>query len=109
LLEGVRDKTGVPFSYAFFIPAGVWDAAHSHVATARVFVARGRLKLGYGSKIDKAAATAFPAGSYLVVPANARHFDGADIDTIIIGTAIGPWSTEYVEEKATPSAGSPPK
>lgn len=109
LLEGVRDKTGVPFSYAFFIPAGVWDAAHAHAATARVFVARGVLKLGYGSKINRVAATSFPAGSYLVVPANAPHFDGAGVDTIIIGTAIGPWSTEYVDARATPTAGSPSK
>lgn len=109
LLDGVRDKPGVSFSYAFFIPAGVWDAAHSHAATARVFVARGTLKLGYGDRIDKRKATAFPTGSFLLVPAGARHFDGADVDTIIIGTAIGPWSTDYVETTAKPSAGSLPK
>jgi hypothetical protein len=109
LLDGVRDNPGVSFSYAFFIPAGVWDAAHSHAATARVFVARGALKLGYGGRIDKPKASIFPAGSYLLVPAGARHFDGADVDTIIIGTAIGPWSTDYVEATAKPSAGSLPK
>ncbi len=106
LLEGVRDKDGVAFSYAFFIPAGVWDAAHSHAATARVFVARGALKLGYGERIDKLKATTFPTGNFLVVPAHARHFDGADVDTIIIGTAIGPWSTDYVETPSKPSAGT---
>jgi hypothetical protein len=109
LLEGVRDKQGVPFSYAFFIPAGVWDGAHSHAAIARVFVARGVLKLGYGDRIDKAKAKMFPVGTYLVVPAGARHFDGADTETIIIGTAVGPWSTDYVETTPKPSAGSPSK
>lgn len=109
LLEGVRDKPGVSFSSAFFIPAGVWDAAHSHAATARVFVARGTLKLGYGDRIDKAKAVAFPMGSYLLVPAGAHHFDGADVDTIIIGTATGPWSTDYADITAKPSAGSLPK
>jgi len=109
LLEGVRDKAGVTFSYAFFIPAGVWDASHSHAATARVFVARGAMKLGYGDRIDKPTAKTFAAGSYLIVPAGARHFDGADVDTIIIGTATGPWSTDYVDARATPSAGTAPK
>ncbi len=33
----------------------------------------------------------------LWVPAGAAHFDGADEDTVIIGTAIGPWTTEYLE------------
>lgn len=108
LLDGVRDKAGVAFSYAFFIPAGAWDKAHSHAATARVFVARGAMKLGYGDRIDKSAATTFPAGSFLIVPAGARHFDGADVDTIIIGTAVGPWSTDYVDAAAKPSAGTIP-
>jgi hypothetical protein len=54
-------------------------------------------------------ATAFPAGSFLLVPAGARHFDGADVDTIIIGTAIGRWSTDYVDAIAKPSAGSSSK
>lgn len=108
LLEGVRDRAGVAFSYAFFIPAGVWDAPHSHAATARVFVARGVLHLGYGDRLDPAAARAYPAGSYLVVPAGAHHFDGSNTDTIIIGTAQGPWSTDYVAS-AAPSAGTPPR
>jgi quercetin dioxygenase-like cupin family protein len=107
LLEGVRDRPGVPFSYAFFIPAGGADAAHSHAATARVFVARGTLWLGYGDRLDRRKTRKYPAGSYLVVPAGARHFDGADVDTIIIGTATGPWSTDYVDKAAPASAGSP--
>jgi len=109
LLEGVRDRAGVAFTYAFFIPAGVWDAAHSHAATARVFVARGAMKLGYGNRIDKSMARLFAAGSYILVPAGARHFDGADVDTIIIGTAVGPWSTDYVDAATAPSAGTLPK
>ena len=34
----------------------------------------------------------------------ARHFDDAVIDTIIIGTAVGPSSTNYVDAIAKPSA-----
>ncbi len=107
LLEGNRDTPGTAFTYAFFIPAGVWDAAHWHSATARVFVARGTLHLGYGNRLDRARARAFPAGSYLLVPAGAAHFDGSDRDTIIIGTATGLWSTDYVDRAAPMSAGTP--
>jgi hypothetical protein len=107
LLESVRDTAGVPFTYAFFIPAGVWDAPHRHAATARVLVAKGRLHLGLGERMDKARATMFPTGSVVIVPANAAHFDGSDEDTIIIGTAVGPWSTDYVDAAAKPSAGAP--
>jgi quercetin dioxygenase-like cupin family protein len=107
LLEGRRDLPGVAFSYAFSIPAGVWDGPHRHSATARVFVAKGALKIGYGSRIDKRTSTTYPAGSYAIVPAGAVHFDGADKDTVIIGTAIGPWSTTYLDGSAPASAGTP--
>lgn len=107
LLEGRRDQAGVPFSYAFFIPAGTWDAPHSHSATARVFVARGALRIGSGDQADRTKAVTYPAGSYLLVPAGAVHFDGADEDTVIIGTATGVWSTHYLDGSAPASAGTP--
>jgi quercetin dioxygenase-like cupin family protein len=107
LLEGRRDQAGTPFTYAFSIPAGVWDAPHSHSATARVFVARGTLRIGYGASNAKGAARSYPAGSFVVVPAGTVHYDGADEDTVIIGTAVGPWSTTYLDGSAPASAGTP--
>lgn len=107
LLEGRRDQQGMAFTYAFAIPAGVWDAPHSHSATARVFVAKGTLRIGFGASNDKAAAQSYPAGSVIVVPAGAVHYDGADEDTVIIGTAVGPWSTRYLDGSAPASAGTP--
>lgn len=107
LLEGRRDRRDVPFSYAFFIPAGVWDTPHVHSAAARIFVAKGALKIAYGAMLDRTAASVLPAGSYALVPAGATHFDGADEDTIIIGTATGPWRTTYRDGSAPASAGTP--
>lgn len=95
-LVGTREA-GVAFTYAFFVPAGVWDAPHSHVAAAHLVVARGELRLGYGSKLDRDEAKIHSAGSFLYVPAGAVHFDGAECDTVLIGTAVGPWSTDYVD------------
>lgn len=107
LLEGVRDRPGTAFSYAFHIPAGFWDPAHWHSADARVFVVSGALHLGYGDALDRARAEIHPAGSYLIVPAGARHFDGSDQETLILGTAIGPWATHYVDRGHAASAGTP--
>lgn len=84
------------FTYAFFIPAGVFDAPHVHMADAHLHVAQGELRLGYGTSFDRDAADAYPAGSFLWVPAGAVHFDGANEDTVLIGTATGPWDTTYV-------------
>jgi hypothetical protein len=107
LLEGVRDHPDGAFSYAFFIPAGTWDSPHWHSTTARVFVAKGSLRIGYGAKLDRNAATTYPAGSYVLVPARAVHFDGADVDTIIVGVATGIWATTYLDGSKPASAGTP--
>lgn len=108
LLDGRREAAGQSFSYAFALPAGAWDKPHRHSTTARIFVLKGVLKLGWGATLDKAHAKAFPAGSFVVVPACAVHFDGADEETIILCVASGVWATRY-EDGSTGSAGTPPK
>jgi uncharacterized RmlC-like cupin family protein len=94
-LVGVREP-GVTFTYAFFIPPNVWDAPHFHLAASHLHVVSGVLHLGYGRQFDQQLASPHPAGSFLYVPAGAIHFDGSSVETIIIGTATGPWSTDYV-------------
>jgi quercetin dioxygenase-like cupin family protein len=93
-LAGTRE-VGNQFTYAFFIPAGTWDAPHSHCADAHVYVMSGELRLAYGTDFDHSRATTYGQGSFLFVPAGDVHFDGAAVDTIILGNAIGPWSTDY--------------
>lgn len=107
LLEGNRNTEGEAFTYAFFIPAGFWDPAHWHTQDARVAVMQGTLYLGYGDEHSEADLKAYPAGSYVLVPANARHFDGSLEDTLIIGTAVGRWATHYVNPLHQASAGTP--
>jgi len=109
LLEGSRDQPGGTFTYAFFIPAGTWDQPHVHNSTVRVFVASGALSIGYGDELRKGDARSYRAGSVLLVPSGARHFDGAAVDTVIIGVATGPWSTHYLDDSQPPSAGTPVK
>ena len=94
-LVGTRDA-GSQFTYAFLIPAQVFDAPHSHSADAHVFVASGELLLGYGDTFVRSQLRRYPAGSFLWVPAGENHFDGAETETVLIGTATGQWSTDYV-------------
>jgi hypothetical protein len=107
LLEGSRETPGGTFTYAFFIPAGVWDGPHWHSTTARVFVMQGALGLGYGSQFDRTKITRYGAGSLVIVPGGSKHFDGSDVDTIIIGVATAPWSTTYIDGSKPASAGTP--
>jgi len=106
LLEGRRDVEGELFTYAFFIPAGFWDAAHWHTQGAQVIVLSGALYLGYGDGLEIGRTERFEAGSVLIVPAGDRHFDGSLENTVIVGVARGVWATHYVAANVTPSAGT---
>jgi len=73
---------------------------------ARITVLKGTLYLGYGDLHNEQALQSFGVGSYVLVPAEAKHFDGSSEDTLIIGTAVGPWSTFYVDPGVKVSAGT---
>ena len=92
LLQGRRDVPGEAFTYAFFIPAS-YHEHHWHSADARVAVIQGALKVSFGETLDLGHMTTYPVSSFLLVPANMKHTMAADVDTIIIGTAVGPWAT----------------
>jgi quercetin dioxygenase-like cupin family protein len=94
LLEGRREVPGEAFTYAFFIPAG-YHEHHWHSSDARVVVVQGALKVSFGETLDLEHLKTYPTGTYLLVPANVKHTMAADEDTVIIGTAVGPWSTHH--------------
>ena len=94
VLQGNADANGEAFTYAAFIPAGYHDR-HSHSSDARVAVVQGVLKLAVG---DNTQIKSYPLGSFLFVPANVEHVMATDEDTIIIGTATGPWTTHHRHE-----------
>ena len=97
ILQGDVNTPGVPFTYAFYMPDGVWFPPHSHPSASRVVVVKGALLLGTGEKMDKAATRKIGFGSTAFVPANLPHFEGSKGETIIIGSAIHPWGTTFVE------------
>jgi hypothetical protein len=56
------------------------------------------LKVSFGDALDMQHLKPYPVGTFLYVPANAKHTMAADEDTILIGTAAGPWHTHHPEE-----------
>jgi quercetin dioxygenase-like cupin family protein len=94
VLQGRSDVEGEAFTYAAFVPAGFHDF-HAHGADARVAVVQGVLKVSFGESLDLEHLKSYPIGTFLYVPANVKHTMAADEDTIIIGTAAGPWHTDH--------------
>lgn len=92
ILEGSREIYGKPFTYALFLPAGYWE--HRWNSTdSRIVIISGELSVSFGSTLDKKRAKRYAAGTFLIVPARVRHTIGAEVDTILIATAPGPWSS----------------
>ena len=97
VIDGDREVPGKPFTYAFWMPKGLWVKAHTHTQQAHVAVVKGTLLLGYGTRMDKSKIVAIPKGGYFVVRANEPHFGGCDAETLIIGSALGGWKTSELE------------
>ncbi len=97
VLDGNRDEAGKPFTYAFWMPGGVWVKPHTHTQQAHVVVVKGNIKLGYGTKMDKAKTMELKAGQFFIVRGGEAHFEGSDGECLIIGTALGGWKTKELE------------
>ncbi len=97
VLDGSRDTPGQPFSYAFYMPGGVWVKAHHHTQQAHVTVVQGKIKLGFGRKLDKKQSVELKTGDFFIVRAGEPHFEGSDEPCLIVGTALGGWKTTELE------------
>ncbi|HEY4370955.1 MAG TPA: cupin domain-containing protein [Burkholderiales bacterium] len=75
-------------------PPGIMSAPHYHDQDRYVTVIKGTWYTGTDDKWDPATAVGLPAGSYMIHPKGAVHFDGAkDEETIVQITGIGPVKT----------------
>lgn len=95
LLRGARDAPSGSFAFAVFLPAGCWDRPHWHSGDAQIFVARGALRLAVGRDFQPECALEYRAGTLLWVPRDLVHFDGAEVDAVILGIGGCPWTTTY--------------
>jgi len=71
---------------------------HFHSQDAHVAVISGTLRLAFDANPGQGSVKELSCRSFVFVPANVEHTMGADVDTIIIGTAMGPWKTHENEE-----------
>ena len=81
------------------IPGGARVPAHTHEQDELVTVIEGTWYLGEGGKFDSAKLKAYPAGSFIVIPAGSPHFVAAKESTVIVqlvGTER--FQTNYLEK-----------
>ena len=81
------------------IPGGARVLAHTHPQDELVTVTEGTWYLGEGAKFDPAKLKAYPAGSFIVIPAGVPHFVAAKEGTVVVQlSGIGKFQTDYLEK-----------
>jgi quercetin dioxygenase-like cupin family protein len=81
------------------IPTGARVLAHTHPQDELVTVIEGTWYLGEGAKFDSAKLKAYPAGSFIVIPAGLPHFVAAKEGPVVVQlSGIGKFQTNYLEK-----------
>jgi len=101
VLEG-NSFNAEPYTIRIKMPENYKIPAHWHTMVERVTVISGTLNLGMGDKLDIAQGKAFPAGSFIFIPAKKNHFAWADEDTIIQINGDGPFDINYINPADDP-------
>ena len=101
-LVGDPEKTGFYVVRVRF-PPHVMDRPHWHPNARYVTVLSGTWYAGTGEHFDPAKATPLPAGSFMVHPAGATHWDGSAGDAPVVVQIVG-----YGPETSTPLDASQP-
>jgi quercetin dioxygenase-like cupin family protein len=80
------------------IPGGAKVLAHTHPTHEVVTVIEGTWYLGIGDTFDDAKLKAYPAGSFIVIPAHVPHFLATrEAPTIVQVSGNGVFGTDYVD------------
>src|SRR5437667_7521694 len=81
------------------IPSGARVLAHTHPQDELVTVIEGTWYLGEGAKFDSTKLKAYPAGSFILIPAGVPHFVAAKDGAVIIQlNGNGKFQTDYIEK-----------
>jgi quercetin dioxygenase-like cupin family protein len=85
------------------MPAGYKIAPHWHPTDEHVTVLAGTFSLGMGDTFDKAAMKDLPAGGYVLLPAEMRHYAMARTAATVQVSGPGPFALNYVNPADDPS------
>ena len=81
------------------IPGGKRVPAHTHPHDELATVIRGTWYLGVGKRFDPAKLKAYPAGSFIMIPAGVPHFVATKEGPVVVQlNGTGKWDTHYIEK-----------
>ena len=101
VLTGDPSKAG-PYVLRAMLPDGYKVPPHWHPTDENITVIKGTFMAGKGDKFDADASEALPAGSFVRMPKEMRHFAWAKGETIIQVHGMGPFELTYVNDDDDP-------
>jgi len=101
VLEGDPTKAA-PFTLRVKFPPNFQEPPHYHSYTQHVTVISGTYYSGRGDKFDMEKGNALPAGSFMVMPVDTRHYAWTKEETVIQIHGVGPAGTTYVNPADDP-------
>jgi len=102
VVQGEPTKAG-PYVYRLKLPADYRVMPHRHPVDEHLTVLSGTFYLAVGETFDpEKGRQGFPAGSFLVMPAETAHFAWTKEETIVQVHGIGPSGITYVNPADDP-------
>jgi hypothetical protein len=101
VLSGDPGKSG-PFVIRALLPDGYKVPAHWHPTDENVTVLKGTFMIGKGDKLSAQDSETMPAGSFVRMPKQMRHFAWVKGETIIQVHGMGPFELTYVNPEDDP-------
>ena len=102
VLSGDPTKPGRLYAVRVKVPDGYKVPPHWHPTDENVTVIQGTLLIGVGEKHDPSKMKEVPAGAFLHMPKEMRHFAMAKGETVVQLHGIGPFEINYVNAADDP-------
>jgi quercetin dioxygenase-like cupin family protein len=97
IIHGDPAKPGAVYVQRVKFPPGTFSSPHFHPEDRHIVVLKGTWHTGTGETFDPEKAVPLKAGSYMMHPARAVHWDGAKDEEVILQiSGIGPGTTTPV-------------
>lgn len=101
VLEGDPKSPG-PFTMRLKLPTDYKIPPHWHPGHERVTIISGTFNVGRGDQFDPAKGKTLPAGSFMLMPPETKHFAWVKEETIIQINGVGPWALNFVNPADDP-------
>jgi quercetin dioxygenase-like cupin family protein len=102
VLSGDPSKSGALYVFRAKLPDGYKVPPHWHPSDENVTVLSGTLLIGTGEKFDTTKMESIPAGGFMRMPKEMRHYAMAKGETILQAHGSGPFDIIYVNAADDP-------